>query len=135
MLNKIILQGRLTKDPEIRLTANQTAFCNFSVASERSFSGQDGQRQTDFINCIAWKQKAQFLGQYFHKGDMILLSGTLQSRNYQDNNGQNRTAFEVLVEDINFCGGGQRQTQPQAQAQPPVYPDLPTDTDALPFEI
>ena len=131
MLNKITLQGRLTRDPEPRNTQSQIAFCNFCVASERNFSGQDGQKQTDFINCVAWRKTAEFLGRYFHKGDMILLSGTLQSRKYDDN-GQQRTMYEVLVEEINFCGGqAQNQTQNPYPAQSVPLPD----DGALPFDV
>lgn len=134
MLNRITLQGRFTKDPEIRSTQNQTIFCNFMVACDRNFSGQDGQKQTDFIPCVAWKQKAQFLGQYFHKGDMILLSGMLTSRQYDDQNGQRKTVYEILVDEINFCGS---KTQGQAQPQPPMQAQgepLPED-DFLPFDV
>lgn len=136
MLNRITLQGRLTKDPEIRSTQNQTIFCNFMVACDRNFSGQDGQKQTDFLPCVAWKQKAQFLGQYFHRGDMILLSGMLTSRQYDDQNGQRKTVYEILVDEINFCGS-KTQGQGQAQPQPPMQAQgepLPED-DFLPFDV
>lgn len=132
MLNRITLQGRLTKDPEIKATANQTPYCNFNVACDRNFSGQDGQKQTDFLPCVAWKQKAQFLGQYFHRGDMILLSGMLTSRQYDDAQGQRRTVYEILVDEINFCGS-KSESKPQVQPQPQVEP-LPED-DNLPFDV
>lgn len=131
MLNRITLQGRLTKDPEIRSTQNQTIFCNFMVACDRNFSGQDGQKQTDFLPCIAWKQRAQLLGNYFHKGDMMIVSGSLTSRQYDDQNGQRRYVYEVLVDEIDFCGSkSDGKTREDPQAEP-----LPDDNSPLPFEV
>lgn len=147
MLNRITVQGRLTRDPEVNATTNQTVYCRFQIASERNFGGQDGQKQTDFLPCVAWKQKAQFLGQYFHKGDMILISGTLQSRQYDDSQGQKKTSYEILVDEIDFCGG-RREEERQESRQSVSLSDMPkqdsvpsapafeeTDNGELPFEV
>lgn len=135
MLNKVTLQGRLTKDPEVRSTQSQTPFCSFTLAVERSFKDANGQRATDFINCTAWRNSATLLGQYFHKGDMLIVTGSLQVRKYDDQNGQTRYVTEVLVEEINFCGGNS-QTKPAGQpAAPAVEQEFYDDNDEMPFEI
>lgn len=102
MLNKIVIIGRLTASPELRHTANATPVASFTVAVERDFKGNDGQKQTDFINCVAWRGTAEFVSKYFSKGSMAVVSGRLQIRSYQDRDGNNRTAAEVLAENIYF---------------------------------
>ena len=87
-MNKVELVGRLTKDPEVKLTSNQTQFCNFTIAVDRRFKDANGQRQADFINCVAWRQTASFIGSYFHKGSKIAIVGSIQTRTYDDNQGQ-----------------------------------------------
>jgi single-strand DNA-binding protein len=87
-MNKVELIGRLTKDPEIRNTSNQVPFCNFTLAVDRSFKDANGQRQADFINCVAWRQTATFIQKYFRKGNRLGICGSIQTRSYQDQNGQ-----------------------------------------------
>ena len=101
-MNKVILLGRLTKDPEVKQTGSGTAVCSFSVACDRRFKSQNGERQTDFINCVAWRQQAELLGKYFHKGSRISITGSIQNRSYDDQNGQKRYVTEVMVEEIEF---------------------------------
>ena len=101
MLNTIILQGRLTRDCEVRYTGNGKAVASFTLAVDRA--GKDG--GADFIPCVAWEKTAKFLEQYFHKGDLCLVNGRMQSRDYEDKNGNKRTAYEVVVREVNFCGG------------------------------
>lgn len=103
MLNKVIIMGRLTADPEIRQTQNGTDMVSFCVAVERNFSDTNGQKQTDFIHCAAWKATAQFISKYFSKGQMIALEGSIQTRNYEDKNGSRRTAVEVAVSAAYFA--------------------------------
>ena len=90
MLNQIIIMGRLTRDPELRRTQSGTAVCSFSVAVDRDFKSQSGEKETDFIDVVAWRQTGEFVSKYFTKGRMIVVSGSLQSRKWQDRNGQNR---------------------------------------------
>ena len=101
-MNKVILIGRLTKDPEVKNTASQVTVCRFSVAVDRRFKDQNGQRQTDFINCVAWRQTANFISSYFHKGSRIAVVGSIQTRNYDDNNGQKHYVTEVVVDEAEF---------------------------------
>lgn len=129
MLNCINLQGRLVADPEIRNTSNQIAFCNFKVACDRPFKNEaTGKTEADFINLVAWRQTATFIGQYFRKGDMIVIRGRLQTRSYEDEQGQKRYVTEVLVEEANFCGG----MKPKEESKPAP---APTEGEPLPFEV
>ncbi len=109
MLNRITIAGRLTKDPEMRYTQNQIAVCSYSVAVERNYAGQGQQRETDFFDCVAWRQGAEFVSKYFHKGDMIILEGRMQARDWTDNNGNKRRSWEIQV-DQNYFGGSKRDS-------------------------
>ena len=106
-MNKVILMGRLTRDPELRQTPNGIASCRFSIAVNRNFKNQQtGQYDADFINCIAWRQTAEFINKYFHKGQMIALDGTLRTGSYQDKNHPDVTHYttDVYVDNAEFCG-------------------------------
>lgn len=105
MLNNVVLMGRLTAAPELRTTPNGTSVTAFSIAVERNYKPQGGERETDFINCVAWRGTADFISTYFNKGDMIAVTGAIQVRNYTDKNGNKRTAFEVIINEASFCGG------------------------------
>ena len=101
MLNKAILMGRLTRDPELRYTQNNTPVVTFTLAIDRSYSrGQE--RQTDFIDIVAWRRTAEFVSQWFTKGMMAVVVGSIQSRRWQDKNGNNRTSIEVVADEIQF---------------------------------
>lgn len=103
-MNNICLLGRLTADPEFKRTPNGISVCSFTVAIQRPYSGQNGERQADFINCVAWRQTAEFIEKYFKKGNMIGLNGSIQTRTYQDRDtGKNRTAFEVVINNAYFA--------------------------------
>ncbi len=104
MLNTAILMGRLTKDPELRTTQNGTSVTSFAVAVDREYVRQGEERQTDFINVVAWRQTAEFVSRYFRKGSMIAVQGSIQTRNYEDKNGNKRTAVEVIADKVSFCG-------------------------------
>ncbi len=108
--NKVILMGNLTRDVEMRTTASGQSVANFSLAVSRSWKGQDGQQQeqTSFINCVAWGKVGEIIEQYTSKGSPLLVSGRLDQRSYEDNEGNKRQAVEVVVEDFNFIGGGSR---------------------------
>ncbi|MBQ3380157.1 MAG: single-stranded DNA-binding protein, partial [Oscillospiraceae bacterium] len=91
MLNHIVIMGRLTRDPELRYTQSQTPVVSFSVAVDRDFGGRDGgEKQTDFIDCVAWRSTAEFVSKYFRKGSMVVVSGRLQIRDWQDRDGNKR---------------------------------------------
>lgn len=103
-MNSVCLLGRLTADPELRQTPNGVFVASFSVAVNRPYSNASGERQADFINCVAWRQTAEFISRYFKKGNMIGLNGSIQTRTYQDKDtGKNRTAFEVIINNAYFA--------------------------------
>lgn len=102
MFNKAILIGRLTAEPELKQTPNGVSVCSFSVACNRSYTGRNGERQTDFINIVTWRNQAEFVSKYFHKGNLIGLEGTIQTRNYEDKSGNKRTAVEVVADNAFF---------------------------------
>ncbi|MBO4242989.1 MAG: single-stranded DNA-binding protein [Clostridiales bacterium] len=105
-MNKVMLVGRLTKDPELKNTSSQVQFCNFTIAVDRRFKDANGQRQADFINCVAWRQTASFIGSYFRKGSRIGIVGSIQSRSFDDNSGQKRYVTEVVVDEAEFVESG-----------------------------
>ena len=103
MLNRIILMGRLTRDPELRHTGNGTAVASFSLAVDRDFRDKaSGQKATDFIDVVAWRQTGEFVAKYFQKGRMAVVEGRLQMRNYTDRDGNKRTAAEVVADNVYF---------------------------------
>ena len=103
MLNHIVLMGRLTRDPELRYTQSQVAVTSFRIAVDRDFGGRDGaDRQTDFIDCVAWRQTGEFVSKYFQKGRMIVVSGRLQMRDWTDREGNKRTTAEVVCDNVYF---------------------------------
>lgn len=104
MFNKVILMGRLTKDPEIRTTQTGITMCRFSIAVERRFSGNNGEKQTDFFDVTAWRQTADFVSKWFSKGKMILVEGSLQNNNYTDNNGVKHYSTAIIAENVSFTG-------------------------------
>lgn len=101
MFNLVVLTGRLTADPELKTTTNGIPVTTFSIAVNRNYRAGEEQ-QTDFINIVAWRQRAEFITKYFKKGSMIGIEGSIQTRRYQDKNGNNRTAFEVVVNNAQF---------------------------------
>lgn len=104
MLNVVAIQGRLTHDPELKTTPNGVNVCSFRIAVDRSFTRQGEERKADFIDVTAWRKSAEFVSKYFQKGSMISVQGRLETRQYQDKNGNNRTATEVLAAEVGFCG-------------------------------
>lgn len=103
MLNVIALMGRLVADPELRHTPNGIATCTFRIAVDRSFVRAGEERKADFIDIVAWRQSAEFVCKYFRKGNLIAVNGSLQTRNYEDKNGNKRTAYEVVADNIHFA--------------------------------
>lgn len=104
MLNKVILMGRMVSDPELKTTTSNLSVASFSVAVERNYVKQGSERETDFINVVAWRQTAEFVCKYFSKGQLIALDGTLQTRSYKDRDGNNRYITEVVTDNVYFTG-------------------------------
>ena len=111
MLNVVAIMGRLVADPELRTTPAGHSVCSFRIACDRSYVQQGQERQADFIDIVAWRQQADFVSKYFQKGSMIAVEGSLQTRNYQDKNGNNRTAVEVVANNISFAGAKRQDDQ------------------------
>lgn len=150
MLNKVILMGRLTRDPELRHTQTNTPVVSFSLAVDRGFVRQGEERQADFIDIVAWRSTAEFVSRYFKKGQLVAVTGRLQSRKWQDNQGNNRISFEVIANEVFFAEGKRGSdgydSQPAAQnfSNPDSSPadskqapsaayEAYTDDDELPF--
>lgn len=139
MLNKVILQGRFCKDPELRHTQTGTAVASFTLAVDRDFKSQSGEKEADFINVVAWKGTAEFVSRFFTKGRMAIVEGRLQSRRYTDKDGNNRTAYEVVASSVYF-GDSKKDADPldklEEDAEPvsePPISELDEDSEGLPF--
>lgn len=138
MLNVVILTGRLTADPELKTTENGVSVCSFSIAVERRYK-QGEERQADFINVVAWRTSAEFVSKYFGKGSMIAIRGAIQTRKYTDKDGNKRTAFEVVADEVQFAEFKKADAN---QGQDPLqtfknnlggFADVDIDDDDLPF--
>lgn len=105
MINNITLTGRLTATPEMKTTPSGNALTTICIAVDRRYQQAGAGKETDFINCVAWRGTAEFICKYFNKGDMIALVGELQTRKYDDKDGNKRTAYEVVIKQASFCGG------------------------------
>lgn len=116
-MNVVCLLGRLTATPELKTTQSGVSVTSFSVAVDRTYQPKGAERQTDFINCVAWRNTADFVCRYFQKGQRIALQGSLQSRSYTDKNGNNRTVFEVIVDNA-FFAESKANTAPRIDSQP-----------------
>lgn len=102
MINRAVVCGRLVRDPELRRTANGTPVTSFTLAVNRTFKNADGQQEADFLNCVAWNKTAEIVEQYCSKGNLVGVEGRLQSRSYQDNQGNNRTVVEIIADQVQF---------------------------------
>ena len=147
--NKVILIGNMTADPELKQTASGVSVCSFSIAINRRFAKSEQNQQTvDFINIVTWRQNAEFVSRYFKKGNPILICGQLQTRTWNDNQGQKRYATEVVADEVTFVSPAAQGANPQPQGAPyspdaygaPSYnnagsasfEEIPNDSD-LPF--
>lgn len=143
MINTVILMGRLCSDVDLRTTESGLSVAQALIAVDRRYQKQGAEKQADFIPVVFWRNTAEFVAKYFFKGDMIALEGALQSRKYQDKNGNDRTAYEVVADRVSFCGGKteqKTQAAPAVNVAPPEEPeqqrmDLHYDSadDDLPF--
>ncbi len=131
-MNKVVLVGRLARDPELRTTQSGTAVVSFTVACDRRFAKQGEERQADFISCVAWGKTAEFVSRYFTKGMRIALDGRIQTRSWDDQNGQKRYATEVVAEDVEFAqsknesGGGFSGAPAYSAPISPAMPQAPS---------
>lgn len=137
MLNKIVIMGRLGKDPELRHTNSGTAVASFTLACDRDFKDkQTGERATDWIDVVVWRQTAEYVSRYFSKGRVAIVEGRLQVRDYTDKEGNKRRAYEVLAENVYFGDSkrdGDKQGQRQEERQGKDFEDLNDDGGYLPF--
>lgn len=145
MLNKVILMGRLTRDPDFKATPSGTNVCSFSLAVDRDFVRQGEERQTDFINIVTFGSRAEFVSRYFHKGQLVAVCGRIQTRSWDDaQTGQKRYATDVVADEVHFAepkrdGAAAPQADPFASAAPQGFGGAPTgfsaavDDDQLPF--
>ena len=127
MLNVVALMGRLVADPELRHTTSGIATCTFRIAVDRSFVRAGEERKADFIDIVVWRQTAEFVCKYFRKGNLIAVDGSIQTRNYEDKQGNKRTAFEVVANNVHFTGerssgGGQGGYSAPAAPAPAARP-------------
>lgn len=114
MLNHITIMGRLVRDPELRSTQSGTSVCSFSIACDRDFSSKDSkEKQTDFIDCVAWRSTAEFVSKYFAKGRMAVVSGRLQIRDWKDKEGNNRRSAEIVADNVYFGDSKNKTQEPQ----------------------
>ena len=139
MLNKIFLQGRLVAEPDLRHTQQRIPVTSFRLAVDRDYKNQSGGKDTDFVNCVAWRNTAEFVSRYFTKGRMAIVEGRLQMRNYTDKDGNERIAAEVVANNVYF-GDSKRDSEPGTNAaydgppsMPPEMGELEEDDGELPF--
>lgn len=139
MLNKIFLQGRMVRDPELRHTQSGTAVASFTLAVDRDFKGKDGNRETDFIDCVAWRSTAEFASRFFGRGRMAVVTGSLQLRDWTDKEGNKRRSAEVLVDSMYFADS-KRDSDPldklaedAAPVSEPSFQEMENDPSELPF--
>ncbi len=127
MYNKIILMGRLTANPELKTLPSGINVCTFKIAVDRRFQSKDEEKKTDFFNIVAWRSTGEFVSKYFSKGSLILVEGELQTREYNDKNGNRATWYEVNAERVSFTGEKKKDNNAVAQAAPP--PPVPPPSE------
>lgn len=140
MLNSIVIMGRLTRDVELRRTGSGTAVASFTLAVDRDFSGKDGEKETDFIDCVAWRNTGEFVSKYFAKGRMACVQGSLQIRNWTDKDGNKRKSAEVIASNVYFADSKNTAQSDNNGATAPTFatPAIPDysvidDDEQLPF--
>lgn len=145
-MNKAILMGRMTRDPELKTLSSNVALCNFAIAIDRRYQKPGEEKVADFINCVAWRQTGETISKYFRKGSKILVTGSIQTRKYDDKEGRKQTVTEVVVDEVEFVdskraeGGG--YDAPAPTHEPPAksaagdgFFPAPDDDTSLPFDL
>lgn len=130
MINLVVLMGRLTYEPELKTTPSGVSVIRFQLAVERRYSKGE-EKQADFIDCTAWRQTAEFVSRYFHKGSMIAVEGAIQTDSYTDKDGNNRKSVTVVANNVSFCGSKAESNTNTNQSMPDEFEDI--DDDDLPF--
>ena len=149
MINRVVLVGRITRDPETQQTSTGIPYVRFTLAVNRPFKDQNGERQADFINCVAWRQQADFMTKFVRKGNQLAVEGRIQTNSYTDASGNNRQAFDILVESVSslepaskndgyqpqppFGNGFQPAGQPTSRVETPSHVEFEVSEDDLPF--
>ena len=140
-MNKVFLIGNLTRDPELTETASGVPVCHFAIAVNRNYASQDGERQTDFFNCTAWRSMAETIARYTKKGKKVAVTGSIQLRNYEDNQGVKRTAVDIIAQDVEFLSPRENddsfddvseEPRQSAPKRKPVLQAMDDDSD-IPF--
>jgi single-strand DNA-binding protein len=125
MINNAVIMGRIVADPELRTTANGTSVTSFTVAVDRRFNKQGEERQADFIDIVAWRNTAEHVCKYFAKGSMIAIQGNIQTRMFEDKNGNKRKAVEIVAENVSFCGS--KSDNANTASEPATVADVSID--------
>ena len=133
MLNKIFVMGRLTKNPELRRTGSGTPVASFTLAVDRDFKSQSGEKETDFIDIVAWRSTAEFVSKFFSKGRTAVVEGRLQIRDWTDKDGNKRKTAEVVADNVYFADSKRDGQQDKPVAQQPEFAEINDDDDDLPF--
>ena len=140
MLNKIFIMGRLTRDPELRRTNSGTAVTSFTLAVDRDFKNADGTKETDFVDCVVWRQTAEFVSKYFSKGRMAVVEGRLQMRDWQDKDGNKRRNAEVIADNVYFgdsrsdnASSGHQAAKAPVNVDAEDFAEVEDDDSDLPF--
>jgi single-strand DNA-binding protein len=141
MLNICALQGRITRDLELKSTPSGVSVVRFQIAVDRNYQPQGKERQADFIDCVAWRQTAEFISRYFHKGSMIALDGSIQTQNYTDRDNKQRKSVEVVANNVSFCDSKKNATEGNTEGESDKlsinadddFEEIVDDDDSLPF--
>lgn len=133
MINSAVIMGRLTYEPELRATPGGVSVVRFQVAVDRNYQKAGENRKTDFIDCTAWRQTAEFVCKYFHKGSMIAVEGSLQTDNYTDQNGEKRKSVQLVASQVSFCGSKVESGAQTVAPAPDAEFEPIDDGDDLPF--
>ena len=134
MINKVILMGRICKDLELKYTPNNTPVCAFSLAVDRDRKDANGNKVTDFLDCVAWGKTAEFMCNYMGKGQLIAIVGAIQTRKWTDKNGSNRVSVEIKVDEAHFAESKKDKTAPNPEPAAPSFEDFPElDDPSVPF--
>lgn len=133
-MNKVFLIGNLTRDPELTETSGGVKICRFTLAVSRNYAGSDGERKTDFFNCVTWRSTAENIARYARKGNKLAVGGSIEFRTYEDNKGEKKTATDVIVQDVEFLtpkASDPQNASPQSGRQTSLL--LDTDDSDIPF--
>ena len=135
-MNKVFLIGNLTRDPELTETASGVAVCRFSIAVSRNYTNEDGERQTDFFNCTAWRGLGETIAKYTKKGKKVAVVGSVQLRGYEDNEGIKRTAVDIIVQDVEFLSPKENDEADEPKTtgkKKPTLREMDDDLSGIPF--